>query len=223
MSDNYPVDIERRRPSTLQDCPDLSALSNRVEINERRHSILEQRTDAKLSELIEFTREVVKLQERNNRNSDDIAFLREQILNNSKIANDRIIRLHSRLDDEVKTDNQLRSDIEKHSTEGSQRSRDEIKKIKEVLEAKTNSTKEEVDKYRNIFIGVSACGILIFGMMQYIANSTLDDIRSSLAKNAASNKELMVSITSLNQRVTESDQQTEIIMRKISELKEPKK
>lgn len=159
------------------DCPDVSALHSKIEHQERRHNILEQKIDHKLDELIDFSREVVKLQERNNRNSDDIATIRQTISDNARLNADSLVRIHQRLDIDMKEARDAKRDADQAFIKQQEKEDEERKE----LDKKISSNKSELDKFKNIAIGISLSMSIIFVMGQYIVNNTLSDIRDSIA------------------------------------------
>lgn len=167
--------VEKHKRDT-GDCPDVSAIQNKIDYQERRHNQLEQKIDLKLDELIKFTHEVVKLQERNNRNSDDIANLRTTIADNSRTNSDAMIRLHTRLDVDMQKAREEKKEADRLFNMHKVEEDEELK----VIENKISNTRIELDKFKNIAIGISLCMGIIIGMGQYIVNNTLGDIRDSI-------------------------------------------
>jgi len=202
---------------TPDSCGGVRVLKERLDHTERRHLSLETKIDEKLDQLIELNSSVIKLQERIIHNGEELQHFRETITNHNKSHTESILRIHDRLDRETTDVESLIKEQEHTNTQGSQKSQEEIRALKELVNKRFGTTKSEIDKYRNIFIGVGMCGIVIFALAQYILHITMDNIQKEFALSSRNYELTIQLIKAQGHKLDETDQQVQLIHRNLTE------
>lgn len=212
------TDTNQNAQQDPNQCQNMRFLEQKIDYTEKRHELLEKRIDDKLDELILLNTEIVKLQERNNKNSEDIVSLRELFLEQIRTSSGAILRLHNRLDEEIRDAAGIHREQEKIDQAGTTKSQEDLLSLSGKVDKKTGTIREQLDKYKNVAIGVALCGALIFAMGQYIITTTLSNIQTAISENAQAYKDSTSALNAHQLRDAEIDQQIQILQRQVTEI-----
>jgi hypothetical protein len=147
----------------------ISFVIERVERLENHLEKFIEENTKRLDTLIEITRHMSAINERQLRHSDDIQELKTKFLNHEKITSDSFGRTHTRIDDMIKFNDTVKNELKENFDT----------KINNCNE-KNNLITEKFDKWFNRVIGAWFILLITVGIAQWGLDNMIDVVKDKI-------------------------------------------